>query len=145
MTQGQTEKIMSVLEGSNYAVIATVGDGLYPQSAVMTISSTSDSRIVFCSSYVQRKNHNIQLHPQVSCAVGWDAIEKKTLQIEGEARCVVGDERKLLEEAHCAKHPGFLPFLGNPEQEYFVIEPVWIRYSDLSQSPKESWEINLRH
>ena len=142
MTPEQKQKIEAVLSGNDFGVIATNSDGGAPESAVVSISKTPEGGIVFCSSDTLRKNHNIARDPRVSFVTGWDAVVRKTVQIEGAARLLEGADRDAVESAHCAIHKGFEKHKGNPHQQYFMIEATWIRYSDLSSTP-ESWEVTL--
>ena len=142
MTPEQKQKIEAVLSANDFGVIATNSDGGAPESAVISISKTPEGKIVFCSSDTLRKNHNIVRDSRVSFVTGWDAVVRQTVQIEGVARLLEGADRDAVESVHCAIHKGFEKHNGNPHQQYFMIEPKWVRYSDLSVN-LESWEIAL--
>lgn len=142
MTPEQKQKIDSVLNANDFGVIATNSGGGAPESAVISISKTPEGAIVFCSSDALRKNHNIEKDARVSFVTGWDGAIRQTVQIEGTARLLEGADRDVVEDAHCAIHKGFEKHKGNPHQQYFIIEPRWIRYADLSANP-ESWEVVL--
>ena len=142
MNDEQKQKIEDVLGANDFGVIATNSDGGAPESAVISISKTSEGAVIFCSSDTLRKNHNIARDPHVSFATGWDAVVRKTVQIEGVARLLEGAQRDAVESVHCAIHKGFEKHKGNPHQQYFILEATWVRYSDLSATP-ESWEVAL--
>ncbi len=143
MNPDQRQKITELLKGSQLAVIATHAGTGAPESAVITISETEDCGIIFGSFSTTRKNQNIKKNPQVSLVIGWDIAERKTIQIEGEAVLLEGQEREEAEAIHCAKNKGHIKYQGNPLQEYFKIVPSWIRYSHLSVEPSEVWEVRL--
>jgi general stress protein 26 len=140
MTPEQKQKIDSVLNANDFGVIATNSGVGSPESAVISISKTPGGAVVFCSSDTLRKNHNIEKDPRISFVTGWDVAIRQTVQIEGIARLLEGADRGAVENAHCVIHKGFEKHKDNPHQQYFIIEPKWIRYSDLSANP-ESWEI----
>ena len=112
-----------------------------PESAVVAISETPDLCIVIASFRNSRKNRNIEKDDRVSVVVGWSKDESKTLQIEGHAEIVVGEERERLEVAHCKKNPPSLKYKNDVRQEYIKIKPSWVRYSDFSVDPQEVWEV----
>lgn len=140
MTQEQKEKIIKVLAQSTYGVIATSNLSGTPESALVTISYTPEFSIVFGSFKENRKNKNIAINSQVSMVIGWD--NATTLQLEGVATVVEGEEKILLEKAHCAKHPHFEKRKGNPSHAYIKVTPRWIRYTCLATSPIEVWEVS---
>jgi general stress protein 26 len=143
MTTEQKDKILELLQTNHVGVIATHGDGLSPESAVITISQTEDLDIVFGSSELARKNHNIARNPHVSLVVGWDIVARETLQIEGVVVRVSDSEREKIEVLHCAKNPLFAKYNGNPSFQYFKLQPHWIRYANLSAHHPGVWEVTL--
>lgn len=143
MTEEQKTRILNLLDANHLGVLATNSDSGFPASAVVTISHTDDLSILFGSFDTTRKNTNIKKNSSVSIVVGWDMIERKTMQIEGQAVLVTGEERERVENIHCAKNENFNSRRDNLHQEYFKIVPHWIRYSDLSVKPTEVWEVTL--
>lgn len=143
MTTQQKDKILELLQANHVGVIATHGDGLSPESAVVTISETPELEIIFGSSELARKNHNIARSPNVSLVVGWDIVVRETLQIEGVAVCVSDSEREAIEALHCAKNPIFAKYNGNSSFQYFKLKPHWIRYTNLSADHAGVWEVTL--
>jgi general stress protein 26 len=141
MTPEQKEKINTILVENHYGVIATnAGEGS-PQSAIVAVSSTPELEVVFGSFAANRKNQNILKNPNVSVVIGWDKII--TVQLEGTARLIEGEQRIILEDAHCKKNVGSTKFRKDPRQQYYKITPNWIRYSNYSINPQEVWEVNL--
>lgn len=143
MTTEQKDKILELLQANHVGVIATHGDGLSPESAVITISETDELEIIFGSSELARKNHNIARSPNVSLVVGWDIVARETLQIEGVVVRVSDTEREKIEALHCAKNPIFAKYNGNPSFQYFKLHPHWIRYANLSADHPSVWEVTI--
>lgn len=125
MTDEQRAKIVTILQGATYGVIATRGERA-PESALITIAGIEDLSIVVGSLKGSRKNDNIAENNNVSFVIGWDPQIKTTIQIEGEAISV----------------PRGATY-ANEGMEYFKIVPKWMRYSDFSASPLEVWEVVL--
>ncbi|PIR03581.1 MAG: hypothetical protein COV59_05325 [Candidatus Magasanikbacteria bacterium CG11_big_fil_rev_8_21_14_0_20_39_34] len=138
----QKEQLIKVFEACLFGVVCTNSqDGLSPESAVVAVSYTGNLEIVFGSFDVSRKNKNIQANQYVSLVIGWDNTNKTTVQIEGKAVLLDGEERKNCERRHCQRNPESEKFLSDPRQQYFKVIPHWIRYSNFSVNPQEVWEI----
>lgn len=141
MTPEQKEKIQAVVESSMFGVVATNSGGGAPESAVIGVSNTPQLEFVFGCFNDTRKFKNIAVDPRISLVVGWD--KAKTVQIEGTAEVVSGEERQRLEDIHCAKNNRLEKFRTDPRQQYIKVTPKWIRYSDYSINPQEVWEVVL--
>ncbi len=145
MTQEELEKYKKVFDfiaTNEFGVVSTVGsETLSPESAVVAMSETDNFELVFGSFIDSRKNKNIAKNPNVSVVIGWDNTNKITIQLEGIAFLVEGEERELLIGRHIIKNPGSRAFLDDSRQQYFKITPKWIRYSNFSVAPQEVWEL----
>ena len=136
------EKILNFIKFCEFGVVSTLDPGsLTPESAVVAISQTDNLEIIFASFSGTRKNHNLEKNKNVSIVIGWDNANKTTVQLEGVAHLLKGDERALLAERHCIKNPESRKYLHDSRQHYFKIIPRWIRYSNFSVNPQEVWEL----
>jgi general stress protein 26 len=142
MTEDQRKKITVLLKANQFCVLATNSTTGTPESAVVAFSNTSDLEIVFASFKQTRKNKNLEKDPHISMVIGWDNLT--TLQVEGTAEVVVGEERARLEDAHCLKNQLSNKYRNDPRQVYFKVRPRWIRYSNFSVDPQEVWEVDLK-
>lgn len=142
MTHEQHKKVLSLLERNEFGVVATNSDDGAPESAVVAFSEIPELCVIFGSFKDTRKNKNITRNQYVSIVVGWE--HSTTVQMEGRAELVSGEEREKLEQAHCNKNEGSQKYRNDPRQEYFKITPTWIRYSDFSVNPQEVWEVHLK-
>ena len=142
MTSDQQHKIATLLANNQFCVVATNSSANAPESAVVAFSSTPEFEIVFGSFKDTRKNQNLSKDARVSIVIGWD--NSTTLQIEGEAIRLMGEERARLEDAHCIKNELSNKYRNDARQEYFKVVPWWIRYSNFSVDPQEIWEVPMK-
>jgi general stress protein 26 len=141
MDVSKKEKVLALLQRSQFGVVAT-NSGTTPKSAVVAVSETQDLEIIFGSFKETRKNRNLERDPRISLVIGWESA--MTLQIEGEARRLEGDERITAEDIHCRKNALSKKYKDDPRQEYFKVRPKWIRYSNFSVNPQEVWEVEIK-
>ena len=73
--------------------------------------------------------------------IGWD--ENITVQYEGEASELKGEEMNKYKEIYFEKNPRAKKWEEREGITYFKVVPKWIRYSDLNKNPWEIFEINL--
>ncbi len=123
-----------------FAVVSSIWQGK-PQSAVVAFTELEDFALVFGTKNFTRKFRNIEANPNVSLVVGWD--EAVTIQLEGTTELLEGAEMTRCQKKHVQKHPGSERYANMPEQRYFKIAPRWIRYTDISQDPEFSFELNI--
>jgi general stress protein 26 len=142
MNEEQKEKIKNFLKNNKFAVIATNSSSGYPESAIVGFLGTDEGDIIFRSLSDSRKNQNIKINPKVSLVVLSDNKEWKTLQIEGLARLLTTEEVSMVEDEHCEKNKAYEAYKSNPLNEYFIVEPVLFKYSDLSVAPQEVFEFS---
>ena len=144
MNKIQLSKIVQILDENEFGVVATNSiSNKSPESAVVAISHTPDLKLIFGTFKQSRKYTNIISNPHLSVVIGWDNNKKQTMQIEGIAELVALEKRTEIENIHCAKNPSSEKFRNNLNQQYFLITPKWIRYSNFSTNPQEIWELEL--
>jgi general stress protein 26 len=133
--------ILDFLRQHALGVISTINVHGRPESAVIGFGQTADLEIIFGTSVNSRKAANIQHSPAVALVVGWD--KNITVQYEGVARLLDGDEAKTYQRVHFAKVPAARKYANDPDERYFLIKPTWVRYTDLNQSPWLVKELNF--
>jgi uncharacterized pyridoxamine 5'-phosphate oxidase family protein len=137
----QERTVLEFLRRNSLAVIATVDDlSRKPESAVLRYSQTDKLEIIFETFFTYRKYKNLQANGNVAFVIGWD--EHITVQYEGIAEELHGDESEEAKTIHIKKLPQLAKLQEKKEIRYFKVKPVWIRYSDLSVSPWKVFEIN---
>ena len=133
--------IKDFLHKHELCVISTIDDKGNPGSAVVGFSENDSLELMIGTDSESRKYHNILKRPKVSVVVGWD--DGITVQYEGEARLLEGDELSEYQKNHFAKMPDAEKYKDLPTEVYFAISPKWIRYTDCTKEPWEVKEITL--
>lgn len=137
----QKAKIIDLASGLEIGVISTVTDKGQPQGAVVEFAMTDDLEIVFNTFTTYRKYANLLSNSKVSFTIGWE--NDVTVQYEGIARELSGDEEKKYKEIFVKKIPNGLKWDAYPETRYFAIKPTWIRYNDLNKQTKEAFVLHF--
>ena len=121
------------LSGWKLAVLGSVaGDGR-PQSALVGFAITPELEIVFDTVKSSRKYPNLMANPACSFVIGWAG--EKTAQYEGLAEECAGAEGERYKEMYFRAWPECVAHRSWPGIVYFVVRPVWIRYSAFDSSP----------
>ncbi len=139
----EKEKILNFIASQYLAVISTINKFNMPESAVVAFSQTPNLEIILGTFSTSRKYRNIENNNKVSLVIGWDENEKTTVQYEGKAHELIGEEMERLSRNHIEKNPGSKRYHFNLDQRYIKIAPSWIRYSDFSKKPEEIFEISF--
>jgi pyridoxine/pyridoxamine 5'-phosphate oxidase len=116
-----------------YGVVSSISREGLPQSALVGIATTEELEIIFDTVNSSRKYRNLIECPSCSLVVGWDG--EQTIQYEGIATELKGQELKRYQEIYFAFWPDGPMRASWPGIAYFVVRPRWIRYSDFDQSP----------
>ena len=132
---------LAFLKKHGLGVLSTVDNLGRPEAAVVEYSETDRFEIIFDTSIAFRKYPNLRRNPQVAFVVGWD--DGRTLQIEGTARELEGDELLAAQRIHKAKLSDVEKFERRSDIRYFKITPTWARYCDFSVDPWELTEVAL--
>lgn len=132
--------ILDFIKRNKIGVIATTNSN-QPEAAVVEYGETENFELIFDTFISSRKYQNLLKNPGVAFVIGWD--EDITIQYEGEANELKGEELKKYKEIYFKKNPRAKKWGGREGVTYFKIVPKWIRYSDLNQDPWEIFEVNL--
>jgi hypothetical protein len=129
------------MAGFRYSVISSIaGDGS-PQSALVGIAVTPQLEIVFDTVKSSRKYPNLIARPRCSFVVGWDG--EQTVQYEGIAAEPRSAALTRYQQAYFSVWPDGPSRLSWPGIAYFVVKPLWVRYSDFDQSPVQIVEMRF--
>jgi pyridoxine/pyridoxamine 5'-phosphate oxidase len=134
-------EILSYIKEQLLAVVSTVNSRGMPESAVVGFGETDDFELIFGTYNTSRKYKNIQANPRVSFVIGW--VNGKTVQYEGVARELEGEEAYKYVELYFRKNPNSLKYKDHPEERYFLVAPKWLRYTDLKQEPWDVVELDF--
>ncbi len=127
------KKILEFIESKHLAVLSTINKNNQPESAVVAFAQTKNLEIIFGTSHTTRKFQNLKINKKVSLVIGWDNKENITVQYEGLAREVKDQEFEVCREIQINKNQESKKYAFAPDQTYFKITPVWIRYSDINK------------
>ena len=134
-------KILEFIKKQRLMVLSTI-DGTKSESAVVAFAQTNDLEIIFGTFSTYRKYKNLQTNKNVSLVIGWEE-DGISVQYEGVAEEVTGEERDKCREIQLNKIPESKKFANLEQQRYFKISPKWIRYSDFSTDPPSQFEIKF--
>jgi general stress protein 26 len=127
------EDLFGFMRGHLLAVVSSIGPRGGPQSALMGIAVTDELEIVFDTVRSSRKYANLQANPAAAFVIGWTG--ERTLQYEGVAEELGGEELRRCQEVYFAVWPDGEERKNGPDICYFLVKPQWIRFSDYGQSP----------
>lgn len=130
------EDILRFLNKNKHAVISTCGTNGQPESALIGFGETESFELIFGTSHTSRKYQNLQNNNKVAFVIGWEE-DFLTVQYEGVATQIFGEELEKYVSIYHKKVPGATQYRNHPNQTYFKVTPTWIRYSDLSDDNHE--------
>ena len=134
------KKILDFIKKERLGIISSINEEEKPESSVIAFAETDNLEIIFGTSCDFRKYENITNNPNVSFVIGWDKI---TIQYEGVAKEVRGEEFERCKEIQTAKNEASKKYADREDQRYFIIKPKWIRYTNISNEPWEIFEIKF--
>ena len=139
----QKNKILNFLKTNNLMVLSTMNKNNTPQSALVAFAETENLELIFGTFATTRKYQNLKHNNHVSLVIGTDETTNLTLQYEGIASEVTGKDLEQCQNHQLQKNPTSQKYASHKDQRYFKINPLWIRYSDLSKNPEEIFEIKF--
>ncbi len=141
--QEAKKRIMDFMQANMLTVISTVdADMSKPESAVIAFAQKDNFELIFGTKNTTRKYRNLQKNPNVSFVIGWDS-DTGTVQYEGIAKELSGEESKIHSSTLIAKNPRSEKFVHKEDQRYFLVKPTWIRILDMTKNPDETFEISF--
>lgn len=133
--------VLDFIKKHKIGVIATVGADNKPEAAVIEFGETDDLELIFDAFENSRKIQNVKQNSRVAFVIGWD--EDITIQYEGEAFELTGDELEKYQRIYLAKNPAVAKWIQTEGITFFKVIPKWIRYSDLNKDPWEIFEVKF--
>ena|SRR2546429_8691246 len=134
------QQILDFIKKHDLMVISSANEKSEPEAAVVGFGENDTFELIFGTSNLSRKYKNLVSNSKVAVVIGWD--EGKTVQYEGLARELVGEECEAFKKIYFAKNPDAKKYENEPDEVYFKIAPRWLRYTDLTQDPWELVEIS---
>ena len=133
--------VNNFLKTQLHMVISTTNKNGTPEGALVGFAQVDDLSLVFGTDSTTRKYQNIQNNPHVALTFG--SNEEITVQYEGMAAVLDGQELTKYKEVYFAKNPASRKYENQENQIYLKITPIWIRYTDYNKEPAEIFEVNL--
>jgi hypothetical protein len=126
----QIDELYGFITVRKLAVISTTSSRGVPQSALVGVAVSPDLHIVFDTIKSSRKYANLKSDPRISLVSGWDG--EITVQYEGIAIEPEGDALKYAKSIYFKAWPDGVERQQWPGITWFLITPLWIRYSDFN-------------
>ena len=128
------------LASQTFCVVSSLGDDGSPQSAFVAFSEYPDFAIVFGTFVDSRKYRNIRRDPRVSIVVCGD---DKTVQLEGIARELTGEEEERCRLRHVEKNPKAKKYAYDERERFVAVTPTWLRFTDFTTDPDTVEELRF--
>jgi uncharacterized protein YhbP (UPF0306 family) len=128
-----TQEIINFINSQRICVIAfEMLDGSPHASTVHFAFDPISSVFFFETNNTYRKGEVLLGKPAVrsSVVVGFDERNMKTLQLDGEARLIKAEEKKLFNEIYLGKFPEKKEKFLDPKFVFFSFTSKWWRYTD---------------
>ena len=142
-TDQKKKKITDFIKTQLLGVLSTVNPDGNPESALVAVAETKNLEIIFASLANTRKYRNLQTNKNVSFVIGFDPKAAISVQYEGVIRELDGSELEEAKNVHVAKDASWSKYAKIPENKYFKVKPVWIRYTDTNKATEEVFEISF--
>lgn len=133
--------LVGFVRARGLAVVATTAADGCPQAAVVGIAVTDDGDFVFDTTRSSRKFANLVRWPRVALVIGGDWADERTVQIEGTAVEVPGDDPAVA--AYYGQFPAGRERAGWPGIVYVRVRPDWGRFSDYRPESFGTQEISF--
>lgn len=130
------KRILDFINEHPLMVISTLNEGGKSESAVVGFGQTENFELIFGTDIRTRKAQNILSNGDVSVVIGWDG--GGTVQYEGVARKLEGEESDRYSEIYYKKVPKSRRHKDVEGETYFLIEPKWLRLTEVAFEP---WKI----
>lgn len=139
----EEQRILDFIKSQRLTVISTVDtDNNKPEAACIAFAEKDNLDLIFGTSNKSRKYQNLQTNQNVSFVIGW-TDEFGTVQYEGVATELLGDEAQEHGVILANKNENARMFLTREDQRYFLVRPTWIRFVDKSRKPEEKIEVRF--
>ncbi|PIU76410.1 pyridoxamine 5'-phosphate oxidase [bacterium CG06_land_8_20_14_3_00_33_50] len=137
--QEQKQLILGFIRRHYLAYLATSSLDGKPENAVVEFTETDNLELIFDAFPNFRKCKNIKENPRVAVVIGGE--ENITIQYEGEAQELEGEELEKVRTMHLSKHPQSAEIIKSKGLKFYKVIPKWIRYLDVNSHPWKTFEV----
>jgi len=135
-------EILEFIKSKSLMTLSSINSSDKPEAALIGFGETNEFQLICGTSNASRKYANITKNPKVAVVIGLgDGLT--TVQYEGTARELEGAEIDTYTELYFAKYPVARRHKELGGERYFLIEPTWLRYTDISTKPWDVVELNF--
>lgn len=135
--------ILDFIKAQRLTVISTIdNERNRPEAACIAFAEKENLDLIFGTRNTSRKYNNLQTNQNVSFVIGW-TDEFGTVQYEGVAEELSGEEALKHGRIMADKNENARAFLTRDDQRYFLVKPTWIRWVDKSKKPQVVSEITF--
>ena len=124
----KVREVYDFMDGERLAVLGTARKDGRPEAALMGFAVTEELEIVFDTVRSSRKYSILKENARVAWVVG--CTTEVSVQYEGEASELQGEELAKYKKIYFAKWPDGPARESWPGITYFVVRPKWVRYCD---------------
>lgn len=143
ITDEVRERILNFMGQHKLTVISTVdNENNRSEAACIAFAEKDNLDLIFGTSNESRKYKNLQKNQNVSFVIGW-SDELGTIQYEGVATELSGEEAIEHGTIMADKNENARIFLTKTTQRYFLVKPTWIRLVDKTKKPEEKLEFGF--
>lgn len=136
-------EISEFLSGQMMGEVASVNEEGRPQAATVAFYHTDDlGRFIIGTSDTSRKAKNLTRDGRVAFVVT-DLATRCTVQFDGTARQLTPEESEELVDKYYQKLPFLAATRTTKGRCHFVLEPHWLRFTDIAATPWSVTEITL--
>ncbi len=90
--ESKKSKVLEFIRNKHLMVISSTTVNNFSQSALVAFSENNELEIIFGTFCTTRKYKNIKHQSKVSLVIGWNEEKKITVQYEGKAHELEGEE-----------------------------------------------------
>ena len=139
----EEQRILDFIKSQRLTVISTIDvERNKPEAAVIAFGEKENLDLIFGTNIKSRKYKNLQANQSVAFVIGW-TDEYGTVQYEGIARELSGNEAIEQGTIMAEKNENARAFLTRDDQRFFLVKPTWIRFTDKSKKPEEKIEVTF--
>ncbi|MDX1765557.1 MAG: pyridoxamine 5'-phosphate oxidase family protein [Candidatus Saccharimonadales bacterium] len=135
------QAVLNFCRQFQYGTLATVSQEGNPEASTIEYALSDDFELIFDTMEDYRKCLNLKSNPKVAFVFGWD--NTRTVQYEGVARELSGDELTKYQQIYIKHHPNVKKWMHEEGIVFYAVQPAWIRYADWNKFPPQTNEFEF--
>jgi PPOX class probable F420-dependent enzyme len=127
-----SDKVRTLFDGKNFAVLSTLDPGGQPQSTVVWVTRDDNDDLLFALPKTRRKTANMSRDPRATVVVYDPANPYDSVQVQGTASLEDDPDGKLIDEL---SHK----YTGGPYPGFAGPNPQWVTARVAADKVATSW------